>query len=269
MEVTSSVTLNGDLFVYNYSILNPASNVGALWSFGLDISVSNGSLSLSPIGLSNGQGYLANSGLVVLTQSASKASVPVGVQAPTEWVFSPSVSGTIEWGAAIDGALVAPGQTVQGFQITSPGLPAIRRFTARPYVDVESLGLKQPTDPTDLDRYYNDLAKVQDETYATGYTIGPTAPPANFVALDFLAAIQKYKEQSVALGWIINKGIPNSLDVKLNAAYSALSAGNTQPAKSELGAFINELNAQNGKYLTADAYNLLRFNVEYLIGKLK
>jgi len=44
----------------------------------------------------------------------------------------------------------------------------------------------------------------------------------------------------------------NSLIVKLQGAASALDRGNIEAACGTLGAFLNEVNAQSGKKLTAD-----------------
>jgi hypothetical protein len=44
--------------------------------------------------------------------------------------------------------------------------------------------------------------------------------------------------------------------------------GNTRVAKNQLNAFVNEVNAQNGKALTSEAVALLKVNTQYLMGKL-
>src|SRR6266404_3458135 len=53
-------------------------------------------------------------------------------------------------------------------------------------------------------------------------------------------------------------GTANSLIVKLQAAASALDRGNIQAACGSLGAFLNEVNAQEGKKLTAAQADLLK-----------
>lgn len=45
-------------------------------------------------------------------------------------------------------------------------------------------------------------------------------------------------------------GIANGLDAKLNAALDSMNRGQSTPAKNQLGAFINEVNAQTRKNMT-------------------
>ena len=85
------------------------------------------------------------------------------------------------------------------------------------------------------------------------------------------------KHEAFSLGWIKNKGIENSLDVKLDNAKKKLEQGNNIATKNILNAFINEVEAQgcavyencpSGKHLTPEAYGLLKYNVQYLLNKL-
>ena len=55
----------------------------------------------------------------------------------------------------------------------------------------------------------------------------------------------------------LQPGTANSLVVKLQGAASALDRGNTEAACGSLGAFLNEVNAQTGKKLTAAQADLL------------
>lgn len=53
------------------------------------------------------------------------------------------------------------------------------------------------------------------------------------------------------------RGILNSLEAKLNAAEAAAARGNAQAKAGAIGAFINEVQAQAGKALTADQAAIL------------
>ena len=55
----------------------------------------------------------------------------------------------------------------------------------------------------------------------------------------------------------LQSGTANSLIVKLQGAASALDRGNIEAACDNLGAFLNEVNAQSGKKLTAAQADLL------------
>ena len=76
------------------------------------------------------------------------------------------------------------------------------------------------------------------------------------------------KERCVANASIDNQGIANSLDSKLENAKRRLEAGDGAAAKNMLNAFVSEVEAQKGKHLTNEAYLLLKFNAEYVIGRL-
>lgn len=70
-------------------------------------------------------------------------------------------------------------------------------------------------------------------------------------------------------GWIDNKGIYNSLSKKLEHAQKQLDKGKTKQALNQLNAFLNQLEAQKGKHVNEEAYNLLHFNVEALIERME
>jgi len=58
-------------------------------------------------------------------------------------------------------------------------------------------------------------------------------------------------------GLDLQSGTANSLIVKLQGAANALERGNLEAACSNLGALLNEVNAQTGKWLTAAQAGLL------------
>ena len=64
--------------------------------------------------------------------------------------------------------------------------------------------------------------------------------------------------QEPALGGIYNAGIANSLLSKLGE----------NPTRDSVNAFLNELHAQNGKHITAQAYAVLQADALYLLGTL-
>ena len=74
------------------------------------------------------------------------------------------------------------------------------------------------------------------------------------------------------LGWITNAGVCRSLEAKLEAAERSLERGNTNSARGQLGAFLQELEAQHGpqpgKHVSDNAYWLLKINVEYVLSRM-
>jgi len=70
------------------------------------------------------------------------------------------------------------------------------------------------------------------------------------------AQIQNLIDQIESLG--LPKGQENSLEAKLRAALASVQRGNVSSASGQLGAFINEVQAQRGKKIpTAEADELI------------
>ena len=62
---------------------------------------------------------------------------------------------------------------------------------------------------------------------------------------------------STVNGMNLPNGITHSLEVKLNAAADSMNRGDNNAATNQLGAFINEVNAQSGKQISTDQAALL------------
>lgn len=258
----------GGVLTYSYRITNVASNSGSVWGIDIDISRPAGSVDLGNEGLSNGPGFLDTISSFILQQPSTRPMVPVGLSAPDNWLVKLSDIGTAGWGAGDEVFEIQPGQSMSGYQITSRGLPAIRQFVARPFVDVDTLSIKPPEDQTDVKRYRSEFDALEASVSAHGVTVAPTAPPADFKPLAFLETIQTYKDAAVKQGWIDDFGVANSLDVKLNSAQGALERQENTTARNVLGALLNEVEAQSGKHLSSEAVALLKFNTQYLISKI-
>ena len=71
--------------------------------------------------------------------------------------------------------------------------------------------------------------------------------------------------QFLAAGKIKNKGEANSLLAKLDAAANARARGQCSTAANNYQAFINELNAQSGKGVDANAAAIMIADAQYLI----
>jgi hypothetical protein len=67
----------------------------------------------------------------------------------------------------------------------------------------------------------------------------------------------------------IETGTANSLTSKLDNAKSSFLKGNKNSSVNQLNAFINEVNAQNGKKLTANQANDLKTSASKIIAVVK
>jgi hypothetical protein len=104
----------------------------------------------------------------------------------------------------------------------------------------------------------------------SGHTLGPWLPDSSMSLIDFTDTLQTFRRRSCEeLGWITNKGICNSLDVKLRNVERHLERDKPRQAGNVLNAFLNELNAQRGKHITEEGYALLYYNAEYLQQRIK
>lgn len=107
-------------------------------------------------------------------------------------------------------------------------------------------------------------------------TVGPKAPPRDFVVLDFMNYLIALLHDSRGRGWVRGDGIHQSLLAKLTTAKRKLEARDFRVAKNVLEAFLREVRAVScpdfacpgNKPLASEAYALLFFNGEYLVARL-
>jgi hypothetical protein len=276
LEIRAAVIRNAStgVYTYNYTVKNGANSTGCLWSLDVDITKPPNTITLSEEGLTDAKGVDKS---VLHSQEFSPPSmVPVGfpshpkVEGVQAWIGGVTIKGRAIWGPAFNRSLLEPSEVLNDIILTSYGLPTIRDYVINPDynpppVDEETPGM--------LDQ----IRKIRSEIALKGKIIGPTAPPANFVALDFLMRIEDLKHQAFELGWITNEGVIKSLDVRLDQAKKNLQAGNPKAVSNVLNAFLKEVSAQGcesyencapGKHLKPEAWALLKFNTEYLLAKL-
>ncbi len=161
-----------------------------------------------------------------------------------------------------------PGTWAQGFGFAKADLPAIVTFLSWGKVEPPSFpeGMA-PESCEGTDAIENSFK---------GKTVGPKAPPQPFVPLEFLNYLIALLHDSRQQGWIRVDGIHQSLLAKLLAAKRSLEAGRSEPAKGQLKAFLNEVQAVScaeftcpgNKPLTSEAHALLFFNGQYLFERL-
>jgi hypothetical protein len=253
-----------EIYSYTYTIQNASTNPGKIISFEIDISRNPNSIILSDSGL-----QFKNTRI---EDAYKRLAVRLGGQIiPVSFPSSPMYCDpglTVRRTVDFFRPLIPQGQQVGGFVLSSRGLPTIRKFVAIPQFEVNDY-----YPPADEVSNPDSLAeKVDADREAInfhGFTIGPAAPPLDLSASSWLDTLVSYKHESVALGWIDNQGIANSLDSKLDSAKSKLAVGDTTAAKNVLNAFVNEVEAQNGNHLSSEAFALLKFNAEYLIQRLE
>jgi hypothetical protein len=227
-------------FSYSYRVQNGSESIQSLFDITIDFGKAVEVSSATTNGWSNGQDYEA------------------GNEGPANrWSWFPVEPSS---------HAIEPGGFAGGFELRSSGMPAINNcyFQGKRTIFLEFQG---GIPEGDLGKRIHDLT-VFPADYVVRRTVAPVQPPSPFVPTNFVDTLISYKHQALALGWITNQGIANSLDQKLDNARKQLERGNNKAAKNILEAFINEVEAQKDKHLTSEAYALLKFNAEYLISRL-
>jgi hypothetical protein len=274
--VTFSTTVSKDdssgVFTYRYRVFNPAANEGQIWSIDIEVSRGPQDAVLSREGLVNGPRYAHHSSEAIFQQVPM---VPVGITAPEGWLSSlrldrqrPSF-GSAGWAGRAERFLIPPGQVLEGFELTSYGLPGIRATEVQPDLDLDAL-------PDEFTENVEATQQLEESLKFRTRLVGPKSPPQNFVALGFLNYLITLVHDSRQQGWITRDGAKTSLLAKLTNAKRKLEAGDTKVTKNMLKAFLNEVQATScqefecpgKKPLTSEAYALLFFNGQFLWERL-
>lgn len=235
-----ALTSNGDEHTYHYSIQNGRNSTGRACWIELDVSPV---ASLSP-------------GLTAQDEDSDG----VMLASPVGWTATVEVSGSVLWMSAREDAEIGPGTKLQGFELTTGGLPGIRTIRVTPYVPEEDV----PADPDDAN-----YAQLQESLLASRSTtirvIGPVSKPTQVDGSSFLVIIQGYLNEGLRMGWAVNGGLVQSIRAKLNAAASSLRRADRAAAFGQLRATLRELRAQTGNQISVPFVELLSVNVEFLL----
>ncbi len=156
---------------------------------------------------------------------------------------------------------LAPGDSLF-FSFSTESLVGISNFYIQSFNDFPPVASLNATD----EEHKEDIKTNS----VSGHTLGPWLPDSSMSLIDFTDTLQTFRRRSCEeLGWITNKGICNSLDVKLQNVERHLERNKPRQAGNVLNAFLNELNAQRGKHITEEGYVLLYYNAEYLQKRIK
>ncbi len=162
---------------------------------------------------------------------------------------------------AMLGTHLAPGAESPSLFFDAIGLPGIvtswvRGYFPPPPLTEADVGVIPPSDPL-----------LQNSV--PGKTVGIEPFPDDLSPTDLLRRLRELTDQTCGeLGWIDNAGICDSLDKNLQNAERSLERGRANSVRGQLGAFLNELQAQRGKHVNDSAYWLLKANVEFVLSQL-
>jgi len=264
IEAVASYDAAAGLFTYSYTITNPATNTGEIWTFNIVIRRPRNSMELSSAGLTIP--YETRTFTFDEKVSGRKNTppmVPVGIRMPSGLNGRGGISytGTARFSTPTAGPRILPGQTQAGFELYSRGLPGIRDVEINPawtYVGEAS------QESTRISIETKESLKVRKKS------IGPTAPPGD-ASLNFLALHERivgYIDESITLGWLTDTTLADSLRAKLTAARQFMDADDGTQAKTALGEFMTLLDGSSSAQRTNEGYGLLYFNAKYIKDRL-
>ncbi|SRR6266581_852095 len=187
---------------------------------------------------------------------------PNVLASPVGWTSHVARAGEpmIRWATIKD---FPAGSSDTGFDVEAPSLPGIVQAAVMGFIAPTQL----PTFPDGEAPADVPGTSILDNSVKVS-TVGPVPIPSAVDPAAFLTSIVALKETAFNLGWIDNSGIETSLDAKLSAAARSIARGNAPAARNQLQAVLNEIDAQSGKHLTAEAIGLLKFNIQFLLSNM-
>ena len=255
---------NRQMYYYNYVLFNDVLNRGSISDFLIDISRQSNTVLYDTIGLRFDSNYEEGSFRRNYPPRQGRV-VAVGFPLLPRFWSATLANRPVAW-LGVNKNFPLPGETRDSLILMSKALTGIRAFEVQPNFNIYEFFPN--IEDTTANMSIEQMDSIREVVNYHGWTIGPTAPPINFIPSVWIDTLISYKHQSRTLGWISNEGIMNSLDQKLENAKQQLQKGNTKSASNIIQAFINEVEAQNGKHLTSEAYALLKYNAEYLLEKM-
>ncbi len=268
VRIHSSIMYNTDekMFYYTYTLTNDAANTGSIAELAIDISKQSASLDIDTVGLRFiNNGYTEASFRRTFPQLKGRI-VPVGfLKTPGRtWTADLSYDLTACFGGVGDDA-IHPGKSSKVYEMMSKGLPAIRRCVVSPFFDFDSL-FSEERFPNEDDIPNTD--SIQNAVKFSGWTVGPAAPPMSFNASDWLDSLLLYVTESGSQAWITMQVVANKYIGYFASAKSQLQVNNTAGARATLQTVLQDVNVDSTSNLTTEAYALIRYNTEYLLGQL-
>ncbi len=256
-------------YTYSYTVSNPASNTGQIWHLELDVTTNIPRAAGSPAFDSSGLTIpLLGAGLKPFDQEladlqplalpAGTTVVPFGQRVPTGWNGGLMRAGFASFGSSAPAVRILPGQTLSGFALLGPGMPAIRKMKVRPFwtfvvPDLEGVDIKEQIA----------AAKVEQSITFHTVTLGPSAHiPGTFAHWDQL---RDDLNQAIQLGWIPDQTLANALVTQLASARQALDAQDGTLAKSRLQTLFQTVTQSTPARRRREVFDLVLLNAQRMV----
>jgi hypothetical protein len=247
-----------ELYNYNYIVINDTTNKGTITEIDLDISRGPISVNYDTLGLTF---YSKLSELYFRRYYPRLVNriVPVGFPTFPKKGWFAIVGNNPETGILTDSLGIVPGQTVNRIILTSKALPGIRNIRFVP--DFWDDYYFQYDDTTNTD----DIDSVRHVINYYGNTVGPTAPPINFIPTVWCGTLTNYTTQSRSLGWIKDDATENKYLSYFASAKTKLLQQDNVGARNVLLQVLKDIDIDSTANLTNEAYALICYNTKYLL----
>ncbi|MGE0437277.1 MAG: hypothetical protein AB7G76_08640 [Steroidobacteraceae bacterium] len=252
-------------YQYNYTVNNPAANTGSIDDIQVDIRSSgpaygdHGALVVDFV-----TGNRTFSELLQKLPPDAAIMVPVGPSAPTGWYGDIWPQGNAVFLAGTQGQVrrgrntCPPGESRSGFVLTSFTTPIIREMTLVPgwiYVSTSPDGISEE----EIRRG----AEIEDQLPDHVFTLGPSSVfPGSYEHWDLL---RDNLQRAIALGWIADAALAQTLTSELAQARAALDARDGTLAKTRLTQLLNTIGASRPEQRRREVSDLVTLNAQNLL----
>lgn len=257
-------------FVYEYTLFNSQKNVGGINYFNIDIR--QHPEKSWPFSMKARGTWSEEAKIIKSAEAEPPPVVQVQVIAPGDtrgYVNHLSAAQWSLYAVQLDKSLLPPGKTMSGFKLISLSLPGVREFTVVAADEIEY-------DPEDWGRKISqenifelNFADRKIREHA-GKTIAPVPRPDLSIPEQFVSTIQRYLDESLKQKWIKSASLKASWDTLLVRIKQDIVEKKNVSAKEGLWKLIQECEkAFKKEEITAEAYALLKYNAEHLLGGLE
>lgn len=163
--------------------------------------------------------------------------------------------------------LLNPGQTNEGLEMISYGLPGIRKVVFRPIWWLLNLPNEYLISEEDSEEKIIEKDRKKESLSFVSTTIGPTAPPA-FTPLQFNQLMQEYVSKCVTLSWLKDATLTQQLNNYLAQSATAIKENRLTEAQNIITQFMNAVQNSNLGQRTNEAYALLYYNAQFFFQQI-
>jgi len=264
ISVKTSYDINDDRYTYNYIVKNPATSVGEIWRFKIDITqrstnIWNYSGLKIPFGSKNLDFYNLYNKLQPFSLPEGYGITPVGQSVPVGWAGGFGRDGMIGFSSMTGTPMILPGQTLGGFSITSPGLPIIRQVEIIPNWVLVIENHDELTTDTELA-----ANEVNKNIRRTTYSLGP-AGVLTSGSFSHWNLLRTNINKAIELQWVSDQNLINDILLALKSARDAANLQEGKLAKSILEKLLITLANSSEQQRNQAFHDLLFYHVTDLI----